>query len=133
MNKLGLICFDVDGTLLTKEMEGMGEYVEGIIPTSLLLELEEKGWDIAIVSPSPFLPAIYANDDHWFCKEGSTEYRIHNINEAIAFCNARLNSTSTIIYVDDLKGNRNTITKQSGGFIRCMSPEFFMEWVKNIQ
>ena len=46
-----LICFDVDGTLLTKEMENEGQYVKGIIPTSLLLNYGKKIMDSASINP----------------------------------------------------------------------------------
>lgn len=101
-----LIAFDVDGTLLTKEMEGMGQYVEGIIPTSILINLEKQGYIITIVSPSPYLPKIYQNDEHWFCRNGSNDYRWSNIVDAQKFYGITKDDT---IYIDDLEGNHKNV------------------------
>ena len=101
-----LICFDVDGTLLSEEMKGMGQYVEGVIPTALLIELENQGHKIAIVSPSPYLPRRYANEKHWFKRNGSNDYRFENILDARNYYEMSLLDT---IYVDDLEANRKNV------------------------
>lgn len=118
-----LYCFDVDGTLLTDEMENEGQYVKGIIPTKKLIELEKKGNKIAIVSPSPFLPARYTDDNHWFKKFGSNEYRGINVEMAM---NAHGISAENTIYVDDLKSNRNQLEKIN---VESYSPEKFMKFI----
>lgn len=46
-----LYCFDVDGALLTEEMDDESDYVKSIIKTDSLLRLEEKGHQVVIVSP----------------------------------------------------------------------------------
>jgi hypothetical protein len=51
-----ILAFDIDGTLLTKEMDDEGEYMKGLIRTEELTALSEKGFSITIVSPSPFYP-----------------------------------------------------------------------------
>ena len=45
MNKIKLITLDVDGTLDCKENDNE-QYLKGIIPTSLLLDLQKKGINI---------------------------------------------------------------------------------------
>ena len=122
MKKL-LFAFDVDGTLLTEEMEDEGQYVKGIIPTEKLIELEKKGNKIAIVSPSPFLPKKYANKKHWFKKYGSNEYRWANVTLAASVNEISWENT---IYVDDLEANRRQLEKIK---IKAYSPEDFMTWL----
>lgn len=119
-----LFCFDVDGTLLTKEMENEGQYVKGIIPTEILIRLEREGHKIAVVSPSPYLPARYTDDNHWFCEYGSNEYRWKNIQDAMV-CHGF--HETQVIYVDDLEANRKQILDHD---IIAISPEQFMEEYK---
>jgi len=116
-----LFCFDVDGTLLTEEMEKEIGYVRGKIPTEKLIDLEKKGNKIAIVSPSPYLPERYANDDHWFKDFGSNEYRWANILKA---CNFNEISFENTIYVDDLEANRNQMEEIG---IKSYSPYEFLD------
>lgn len=116
-----LFTFDVDGTLLTKEMDGKGQYVKGIIPTAKLIKLHNEGNFIGIVSPSPFLPVQFSGTPHWFKKNGSNEYRWENVFAAQKFYGVTHEST---IYVDDLEANRNQL--ESHG-IKSYSPEAFME------
>ena len=80
-----LICFDVDGTLLTDEMKDGGEYVKGVIPTNMLIDLWKLGHKIAIVSPSPYLPKQFSGDNHWFKRNSSNDYRWENINDAMIY------------------------------------------------
>ena len=101
-----LLCFDVDGTLLTEEMCGEGEYVKGIIPTKLLIDLWKQGYKIAIVSPSPFLPRQFSGTNHWFKRNGSNDYRWENIMDAREYYKTSLFDT---IYIDDLQANRNNV------------------------
>lgn len=122
-----LICFDVDGTLLSDEMKGMGQYMEGIIPTEKLIELEKQGHKIAIVSPSPYLPRRYANEKHWFKRNGSNDYRFENIVDARNYYGMCLLDT---IYVDDLEGNHKNVkmyVKES------FTPEQFMMHAEQFQ
>ena len=114
-----LICFDVDETLLTDE--GYGQYVEGIIPTEWLIQLQNKGHKIAIVSPSPFLPKIF-REKHWFKRNGSNDYRWENIKDAMSYYN--IPDTEEVIYVDDLIGNHDIVTKVSHN-VYCVTPEEF--------
>lgn len=116
-----LYCFDVDGTLLTDEMQNEGEYVKGIIPTQKLIEIEENGDKVAIVSPSPFLPKRYANEHQWINKFGSNEYRWANVKKAIQINRATIEDT---VYVDDLEANR--IQLENLG-IKSYSPQEFMK------
>lgn len=113
-----LFCFDVDGTLLTDEMENEGQYVKGIIPTELLIRLEKEGHKIAVVSPSPYLPKRYT--DNWFKEYGSNEYRWKNVQDAMVAHNFKESET---IYIDDLEANRNQLHEQG---IFAISPEEFM-------
>ena len=115
-----LICFDVDGTLLTKEMDNEGEYVKGIIPTELLIDLWKQGFRIAIVSPSPFLPQQFSGDNHWFKEYGSNEYRWKNVDDAIDFYKT---NRFNCIYVDDLEANRKQLEKID---VISYSPEKFL-------
>ncbi len=101
-----LYTFDVDGTLLTERMKGENQYVKGIIPTSKLLELENKGHYIAIVSPSPFLPKEY--EDVWFKEYESNDYRWKNIADAMLFYHEIEENT---VYIDDLIGNLKSVNK----------------------
>ena len=120
--KLLLFCLDVDGTLLTEEMKGMGQYVEGIIPTQILIALENMGHIIAIVSPSPFLPRRYANSSHWFKRNGDNTYRFENIMDARNYHQMPLSHT---IYVDDLEANRKSVATRYVS--ESFSPEKFLE------
>jgi len=116
-----LYCFDVDGTLLTEEMKGMGQYVEGIIPTEELIKLEKQGHTVVIVSPSPYLPKRYTDANHWFKRNGSNDYRWENIQDAQIAHGIPVIET---VYIDDLESNRNNVkiyVKES------YSPEEFME------
>jgi len=115
-----LICFDVDGTLLTKEMENEGQYVKGIIPTSLLIKLWKKDYGIAIVSPSPYLPNQFSGDNHWFKRNGSNDYRWENVDDAIKYYKTNRFNT---IYVDDLESNRKQLEKLD---VISYSPEQFV-------
>lgn len=115
-----MYCFDVDGTLLSGEMKDEGEYVRGIIPTTELKKLEAKGNIICIVSPSPFLPAEYTDDKHWFNRNGSNDYRWENINDAMK---AHDIPKESVVYVDDLESNRKQI--EEWGVI-SYSPKEFM-------
>ncbi len=118
-----LYCFDVDGTLLTKEMEGEGQYVKGIIPTEKLIEIWKSGNFIAIVSPSPYLPEQFSGSNHWFKKNGSNEYRWENVFAAQKFYKV---SNEDTVYVDDLESNRNQLESYR---IKSYSPEEFMKIV----
>jgi len=115
-----LITFDIDETLLTDKMEHEDQYVRGIIPTAKLLELESLGIKIALVSPSPYGPSIYKNDDHWFRLSESNEYRWKNVIDAQMHYNIQNSET---IYVDDLLSNRIQLEKLG---IKSYSPEEFM-------
>ncbi len=116
-----LICFDVDGTLLTDEMENEGQYVKGIIPTKTLIDLWKLGHKIAIVSPSPFLPKQFRGDNHWFKRNGSNDYRFENILDARIYYKMSLLDT---IYVDDLEANRKNVKMYVS---ESFSPEEFLE------
>lgn len=116
-----LYCFDVDGTLLTGEMKKEGQYVKGIIPTKILIQLEKKGHKVAIVSPSPFLPERYVHNNHWFKKFGSNEYRWANVAAAMQAHNT---SPKKTVYVDDLESNRKQMESMG---IKSYSPESFMK------
>ena len=118
-----LFAFDVDGTLLTEEMENEGQYVKGIIPTQRLLNLEKDGHTIVIVSPSPFLPQRYDDVKHWIKKYGSNEYRWANVLQAMQIHGFTSKDTR---YVDDLEANRKQL--ESYG-IKSYSPEEFMKTV----
>ena len=122
LKKRQLICFDIDGTLLTDKMENEGQYVKGIIPESELRRLQTLGFDIAIVSPSPFNP----NGFPVFAEYGSNEYRWKNVDDAISYY--RQNRFNTI-YVDDLQANRNQLEKID---VISYTPEHFMELFTNI-
>jgi len=116
-----LYCFDVDGTLLTEEMQNEGEYVKGIIPTEKLVQLEDQGNKIVIVSPSPFLPKIYANESTWIKDFGSNEYRWANVKKAIQLYRCAIEDT---VYVDDLEANRKQLEKLG---VKSYSPQEFMK------
>jgi hypothetical protein len=119
-----LFVFDVDGTLLCDEMKGMGQYVEGVIPTAILDRLLEQGNCIAIASPSPYYPHKYR--DFVFCPFGSNEYRWRNVMDAmIAFDKPKTDT----IYIDDLEANRAQL--QDWG-VRSLSPEAFMSEYANL-
>ncbi len=118
-----LYCFDVDGTLLTDEMKDEGQYVKGLIRTKKLIELEKKGNKVVIVSPSPFLPKRYTDENHWFKKFGSNEYR--SINVEIAMKTYGVTAENTI-YVDDLEANRKQLEKIN---VKSYSPEEFMRLI----
>jgi hypothetical protein len=117
-----LFTFDVDETLLTEEMENEGQYVKGVIPTQILMDLESNGHDIAVVSPSPFLPKQYADDNHWFKRNGNSFCRLENIRDAQKYYKTDDKDT---IYVDDLVGVLKMIMSQSK--INCFTPEQFMK------
>ena len=119
MNKIKLITLDVDGTLDCKENDNE-QYLKGIIPTSLLLDLQKKGINIALCSPSPYSPQVFRNSSHWFCKNGSNDYRWENVIEAI---NTFKVTKAETIYVDDLESNRNQLLKEG---VQSYSPEGFM-------
>lgn len=116
-----LYCFDVDGTLLTDEMENEGQYVKGIIPTAKLIQLEEEGHKVVIVSPSPFLPQRYANQYQWIKPFGSNDYRWANVKKAIQIHHCIIEDT---IYIDDLEANRIQLDKLG---VKSYSPEEFMK------
>jgi len=116
-----LYCFDVDGTLLTEEMQNEGEYVKGIIPTEKLVELEEKGNRVVIVSPSPFLPKRYDNESTWIKDFGSNDYRWLNVKKAIQIHRCAIEDT---VYVDDLEANRKQMEKYG---VKSYSPQEFMK------
>jgi len=116
-----LYCFDVDGTLLTEEMQNEGEYVKGIIPTEKLVQLEENGNKVVIVSPSPFLPKIYANESTWIKDFGSNDYRWANVKKAIQIHRCAIEDT---VYVDDLESNRKQLEKLG---VKSYSPQEFMK------
>ena len=119
-----LICFDVDGTLLTDEMENEGQYVKGIIPTETLIYLWKLGHKIAIVSPSPFLPRQFSGDNHLFKRNGSNDYRFENIIDARDYYEMSLLDT---IYVDDLEANRKNVKMYVS---ESFSPEEFLNLIK---
>lgn len=115
-----LVCFDIDGTLDTAEMENEGQYVQGIVPTEVLLTLQNKSINVALVSPSPFGPEAFKDSKHWFCKNGSNDYRWENVLEAM---NSFAVSKAETVYVDDLESNRNQLL---GEGVQSYSPEEFM-------
>lgn len=119
-----LICFDVDGTLLTDEMNNEGEYVKGIIPTTVLIDLWKQGHKIAIVSPSPFLPRQFSGDNHWFKRNSSNDYRWENIRDAMKYYH--YSDLDGLIYVDDLIGNHRLVKKEIPT-IGCYTPKEFMK------
>ena len=112
-----LFCFDVDGTLLTDKMKDEGQYVKGIIPTSILRELEQKGHRVVIVSPSPFGPGGFKV----FARNGSNDYRWENIKDAMDYYGYSKDHT---VYVDDLQSNLHQIMKF--GISSVFTPEAFM-------
>ena len=112
-----LFCFDVDGTLLTDKMDGEGQYVKGMIPTSILTKLEIKGHKVVIVSPSPFRPDGFKV----FAEYGSNEFRWKNIESAMDYYGITKDQT---VYVDDLKSNVQQIRDYGIPFV--YSPEAFM-------
>ena len=114
-----LYCFDVDGTLLTEEMQNEGEYVKGIIPTEKLVELEDKGNRVVIVSPSPFLPKRYDHESTWIKDFGSNDYRWANVKKAIQIHRCAIEDT---VYVDDLEANRKQLEKLG---VKSYSPQEF--------
>lgn len=115
-----LVCFDIDGTLLTEEMANEGQYVVGTIPTEVLMTLQNKGINVALVSPSPYGPEAFKNDKHWFCRNGSNEYRWSNVLDAM---NAFAVSRDETIYVDDLDANINQLLKEG---VQSYTPDGFM-------
>ena len=125
MTSIKLITFDIDGTLLTDEMENEGQYVKGIIPTKVLEQLQLKGINVALVSPSPYGPEALKDDQHWFCRNGSNDYRWENIQDAMKAFGVTKDET---IYIDDLDSNINQILKWS---VQSYTPEAFMFMIDN--
>lgn len=123
-----LICFDCDETLLSEEMENEGQYIKGIISTQVLIDLENKGYKIAMVSPSPFIPKQYRGENYWFKRNAEGFCRLENIRDAQRHHNVDDNNT---IYVDDLKGVLNMIQSQSN--ITCFTPEEFLDSIEQKQ
>jgi hypothetical protein len=101
-------------------MEVYGQYVKGIIPTEVLLTLEKKGINVALVSPSPLGPKAFKDSKHWFCRNGSNDYRWENVLEAM---NSFATSKDETVYVDDLESNRNQLLKEG---VQSYTPEEFM-------
>ena len=120
-NKM-LICFDIDGTLLTDEMNDHGEHLKGIIPTKHLINLHTQGHKIAIVSPSPSRPREFSGDEHWFKRNSSNDYRWENIKDAIIYHGG---SSFDVMYVDDLIGNHKMVKKALPTVV-CYTPKEFM-------
>jgi hypothetical protein len=125
MNTIKLICLDVDGTLDCKENDNE-QYLKGIVPTKLLLELQNKGINIALCSPSPYSPETFRNSSHWFCRNGSNDYRWENVIDAM---NTFRIMKSETIYVDDLESNRNQLIREG---VTSYSPEEFMILAKEL-
>lgn len=123
------MCFDVDGTLLTDEMDGEGDYVKGIIPTQHLINLWKNGHQIAIVSPSPFLPVQFSGDNHWFKRNSSNDYRWENIKDAMKYYK---NDGFGVMYIDDLMGNHKLVKKELP-FTVCYTPKEFMDITLQIE
>jgi FMN phosphatase YigB (HAD superfamily) len=119
MMKPKLICFDIDGTLDCQENDNE-QYLKGIVPTEVLLTLQNQGINIALVSPSPYGPEAFKNDKHWFQRNGSNDYRWENVLDAM---NAFAVSRDETMYVDDLEANRNQLLKEG---VESVSPEGFM-------
>jgi hypothetical protein len=117
-----LICFDVDGTLDCKENDGE-EYLKGIIPEEVLVNLWKQGFGIAIVSPSPYFPDKWKGNNHWFQRNGSNDYRFENIKDAMECYNTQ---DFNVLYVDDLIGNHKIVNKVLPDVI-CYTPEQFMK------
>lgn len=99
-----LYCFDVDGTLSNSKMNGESEYIRGIIPTSVIVDILAKGDKVAIVSPSPFYPEGFEN--LIFARNGSNDYRFENIKDAMRHYNIEKRD---VVYVDDLLGNLKSV------------------------
>lgn len=116
-----LFTFDVDGTLLTEEMQNEGEYVKGSIPTEKLVQLEDEGNTVVIVSNSPFLPKRYENEFQWIKDFGSNDYRWLNVKKAIQIHRYAIEDT---IYVDDLEANRKQLEKFG---VKSYTPQEFMK------
>lgn len=115
-----LICFDVDGTLDCKENDNE-DYLKGVIPEEVLVDLWKKGYGIAIVSPSPYFPDKWKGENHWFCKNGSNDYRWENVDDAINYYKTSRYNT---IYVDDLEANCKQLMKLD---VISYSPELFLK------
>ena len=117
-----LICFDVDGTIDCKENDNE-DYLKGIIPENVLVELWKQGNQIAIVSPSPYFPDKWKGDNHWFCRNSSNDYRWENINDAMIYYG---NLGLDVVYVDDLVGNHKLVQKVLPSVV-CYTPEEFLK------
>lgn len=119
-----LICFDTDGTLLTEEMIDGGQYVMGVIPTDILSSLEQRGFSICIVSPSPYYPK-YENGSPIFRmsnREASGTYRHANLLSAVEQVSALGITPERKIYVSD-NGDKNEADKAGFEF---MTPQDFL-------
>ena len=116
-----LFCFDVDGTLLTDEMENEGQYVKGTIPTKTLSLLELAGHKVVIVSPSPFRPDGFKV----FARNESNDYRWENIQDAMDYYG--ITDKSDVIYVDDLQLNRIMIIQWG---VDSYSPNGFLMFIE---
>lgn len=122
-----LFTFDIDGTLSNNTMNDYGEHVRGIIPTSVLIKLILDGHKVALVSPSPFYPEGF--DNMVFAPNGSNEYRWENVREAMKWNN--ITSKDDVVYIDDLKANRENVRKW--GIKQVYSPEEFMKEIGKVQ
>ena len=115
-----LFCFDVDGTLTNQKMIGDKFTYAGIIPTHVLVYLISYGHRVAIVSPSPYFPEGF--ESMVYAKNGSNDYRWENIENAMVANN--ILDKNSVVYVDDLKANRDKI--KTWGVREVYSPEEFM-------
>lgn len=128
MNQPYLYCFDVDGTLLTKEMVNESEHIKGIIKEDVLDQLEQYGHKIVIVSPSPYLPAKYKNKDHWIKDYVVNEERFLNVKKAMSLYGYTKDNT---IYIDDSESLRNQVSKALE--VKVLSSEQFLSSLQSIK
>ena len=122
-----LYCFDVDGTLLTEEMDNESDYVKGIIKTDSLLRLEEKGHQVVVVSPSPYLNKRY-RDKHWVKDFESNDQRHLNVKKAMEIHSFTKEQT---IYIDDGEELRKQVKESLQ--IKTLSPEEFLLEIESIK
>lgn len=79
---LGLICFDIDGTLECKEEDS--QYINGPVKLRTLERLS-KDYQIAMVSPSPYYPKHSDGSNLYpvFAQYGSDTMRHKNLLDAL--------------------------------------------------
>ena len=123
-----LICWDVDGTIDCKENDGE-DYLKGIVPEDVIVELWKSGHSIAICSPSPYFPDKWKGDNHWFCRNGDNFSRWENIKDAMV--HYKVTDKDQVVYVDDLRGNLKII-RDVFGIKNVYTPEGFMEYMSEL-